>query len=146
MPSRPRSHQAAGRSAGGLAHRRAQLEQRWRARLERVTALSLAYHDEASSRRARLLATKAVAERQALAEIEAALDRIAAGLYGWCEQCRRPIGSSLLTAQPEARFCAACGRQTAHGSRTAARRRGSGIRRAGYPSAQRDPLHVLAST
>ena len=85
---------------GGLAQRRALLEARWRDRLEQVTALSLAYHDAAQNvppgpagrqgaewRRARQLARQAVAERQALAEIEAALDRIASGQYGWCEQC-----------------------------------------------------------
>ncbi|HTA10605.1 MAG TPA: TraR/DksA C4-type zinc finger protein [Streptosporangiaceae bacterium] len=108
---------------GGLAQRRALLEACWRDRLERVTALSLAYHDAAqtvppgpagrrgaSARRARQLARKAVAERQALAEIEAALERIAAGQYGWCEQCSRPISAALLAAQPQARYCAACKR------------------------------------
>jgi DnaK suppressor protein len=117
--------QAAGRPVhvgpGGLAQRRALLEACWRDRLERVTALSLAYHDAAqtvppgpagrrgaSSRRARRLARQAVAERQALAEIEAALDRIAAGRYGWCEQCSRPISATVLGAQPQARYCAAC--------------------------------------
>jgi DnaK suppressor protein len=119
---------------GGLAKRRALLEARWRDRLDRVTALSLAYHDAAqclptrlpgnrpsgisadhgaSSRRARQLARQAVAERQALAEIEAALDRISSGRYGWCEQCSRPIGAALLAAQPQARYCAACARQPA---------------------------------
>jgi DnaK suppressor protein len=108
---------------GGLARRRALLEARWRDRLEQVTALSLAYHDAAqnvppgpagsqgaSSRRARQLARQAVAERQALAEIEAALDRIASGQYGWCEQCGRPIAATLLAAQPQSRYCAACRR------------------------------------
>ena len=120
---------------GGLAQRRAQLESRWRDRLDRVTELSLAYHDEAQwsppglsgtgtgtstgtrpatgtaiSRRARQLGRRAVAERQALAEIEAALDRIASGRYGWCEQCARPIAAAVLTAQPQARYCAPCGR------------------------------------
>lgn len=108
---------------GGLAQRRALLEACWRDRLERVTALSLAYHDAAqnvplgpagsrgaSARRARQLARQAVAERQALAEIEAALDRIAAGRYGCCEQCSRPISATLLAAQPQARYCAACRR------------------------------------
>jgi DnaK suppressor protein len=107
---------------GGLAQRRALLEACWRDQLERVTALSLAYHDAAQSpssgvaisRRARQLARQAVAERQALAEIEAALDRMTAGQYGWCEQCGRPIAAALLTAQPQARYCAACGCQPTH--------------------------------
>lgn len=111
---------------GGLAQRRAQLEARWRNRLERITELSLAYYEEAerarsadapghgaTSPQARLLGRRAVAERQALADIEAALDRIAAGRYGWCEQCGRPIAGALLTIQPQVRYCGACGRQSA---------------------------------
>jgi RNA polymerase-binding transcription factor DksA len=105
----------------GLAHRRAQLENRWRARLERVTELSLAYHDAAqqardgapsararAARRARLLARRTVAERRALADIEAALDRLSNGQYGRCEQCREPISAALLARQPQARYCPAC--------------------------------------
>jgi DnaK suppressor protein len=127
--SSARLQQATGRPVdlgpGGLAQRRALLEARWRDRLERVTALSLAYHDaaqsspaglpltgahSAASRRAWQLARQAVAERQALAEIEAALDRIADGRYGRCEQCGRPIAAAMLTARPQARYCSACGR------------------------------------
>ncbi|HEY2316648.1 MAG TPA: hypothetical protein VGH96_23815 [Streptosporangiaceae bacterium] len=117
--------QAAGQPVqpgpASLAQRRALLEARWRDRLERVTALSLAYHDAAqaapsglpsdrgaASRRARQIARQAVAERQALAEIEAALDRIAARRYGWCEQCSRPISAALLATEPQARYCPAC--------------------------------------
>ena len=142
MPSSPISHRAArqsraarhplrwraGRSRtagvrpgqagiGAPAELRARLEECWRVRLERVTTLSLAYHDEAAdaaqaqpgggSRRA-LLARQAVAERQALAEIEAALDRLASGQYGSCEQCGRPIAAAVLAAQPQARYCTAC--------------------------------------
>jgi RNA polymerase-binding transcription factor DksA len=102
--------------------RRTQLEGCWRARLERVTDLSLAYHDAAqqarhgapagrarAARRARQLARRTVTERQALAEIEAALDRIANGQYGRCEQCRGPISAALLARQPQARYCTTCG-------------------------------------
>lgn len=103
--------------------RRAQLEERWRARLERVTELSLAYYDAAqvagqggsaaergrADRRTRKLARAVVAERQALVEIEAALDRITRGQYGRCEQCREPISAALLASHPQARYCSACG-------------------------------------
>lgn len=125
----PPARHAAARP-GALAQRRAQLEARWRNRLERVTALSLAYHDaaapvaagqtstlDASARRARQLARQAVIERQALAEIEAALARITAGEYGWCEECGRPIESAILAAQPEVRYCPACGRMPLQGQR-----------------------------
>src|SRR5258708_37220004 len=96
-----------------LMWQRTQLEQRWRDRLERITALSLAYHDAAQedyeSRRARMIARQAVAERQALAEIEAALDRLERGTYGRGQQCARPIGAAVLSARPQARYCGACG-------------------------------------
>jgi RNA polymerase-binding transcription factor DksA len=137
QPSRHRGFAqlpAAGRvhpGPGGLAQRRAQLEARWRERLERVTELSLAYHEAAqcepsglpggatrASERSRELARQAVAERQALAEIEAALDRIAAGCYGRCEQCGKAIATALLTAAPQARYCAPCNRQSAQRSRS----------------------------
>jgi DnaK suppressor protein len=107
----------------GSAQRRALLEARWRDALERITSLSIAYHDAAQlapsgvpdsrgtrSRQARRLARQAVAERQRLAEIEAALGRITAGRYGWCEQCGRPIATARLAAQPQARYCGACDR------------------------------------
>jgi DnaK suppressor protein len=108
----------------GPAQRRALLEARWRDTVERITALSIAYHEAAQlapsgvsanhagpSRRARRLARQAVAERQALAEIEAALERITAGRYGWCEQCGRLIGTARLAVQPQVRYCAACSRE-----------------------------------
>ena len=95
----------------------------FRLRLERVTELSLAYHDVAAApegtrvrgevaRRVRRLAKRTVAERQALAEIEAALDRLETGTYGLCEQCREPISSALLATHPQARYCAACDQPT----------------------------------
>ena len=105
-----------------LQQHAAELEDRWRARLGRVTELSLAYHDAAqlvrqgsaaersrAARRARRLARAVVAERQALVEIEAALDRITRGQYGRCEQCREPISAELLARHPQARYCTACG-------------------------------------
>jgi DnaK suppressor protein len=105
----------------GSAQRRALLEARWRQTLERITALSIAYHEAAQlvpvgphgsrgagSRQARRLARQAIAQRQMLAEIEAALERITAGRYGWCEQCGRLIAAARLAAQPHVRYCAAC--------------------------------------
>ena len=119
----------AHRWPGSLARLRTELEERWRMTLERVVALSLAYYDAAEHPRpgsatadqslpdgpasASQLARQAVSERQRLAEIEAALDRISAGHYGSCEECGRPIAPGVLVAHPEARFCAACGRQAA---------------------------------
>lgn len=104
---------------------RALLEQHWRSRLERVTQLSLAYHDaeEAAARaghgpaahaeqtqQARPLLRQAVAERRALAEIEAALGRLSSGTFGRCERCHEAVPAARLTRIPQARFCAACDR------------------------------------
>jgi RNA polymerase-binding transcription factor DksA len=111
---------------------RAVLEARWRARLEEVTELSLAYHHAAAQApdrlggepRARRLLGRAVAARRNLADIEEALGRLAAGHYGRCEQCGSPIGSALLAAVPEARYCPRCaaesGMATADGTSGAA--------------------------
>ena len=39
------------------------------------------------------------------ADIERALDKVAAGRYGTCEQCHQPISDERLEAFPDARFC-----------------------------------------
>src|SRR5580693_639083 len=91
---------------------RAVLEARWRVRLQEVTELSMAYHGAASGdaedRQARRLLRRAVAARQRLADTEEALGRVAAGIFGRCEQCGAPITETLLVAAPEARYCARC--------------------------------------
>jgi DnaK suppressor protein len=104
---------------------RALLGFRWQERLEQVTELSLAYHDareaaddagsgrdarRAARRRAAETLHRAVAERLALAEIEAALARLSAGRFGWCEQCGAAITTTRLAETPQARYCPACER------------------------------------
>lgn len=91
---------------------RALLEFHWRARLERVTELSLAYHDAEDAGQqedATRLLRLAVTERRALAEIEAALSRLGTG-YGTCERCAVPVSPARLTRIPQTRYCAACDR------------------------------------
>lgn len=46
--------------------------------------------------------------RMVLADVEAALERIAEGRYGSCHLCRRPIARERLTIVPQARYCARC--------------------------------------
>lgn len=54
----------------------------------------------------------ALRAREAVAEVELALDRIEAGTYGWCVSCRAPVPFERLEAVPSARFCVRCpGRQ-----------------------------------
>jgi DnaK suppressor protein len=43
-----------------------------------------------------------------LAEVEAAIERLAAGTYGVCEQCGQPIATARLEARPAARTCIEC--------------------------------------
>lgn len=47
-------------------------------------------------------------ERERLLLVEAALDRMEAGRYGFCANCRREIGAPRLEAVPWARFCIDC--------------------------------------
>jgi RNA polymerase-binding transcription factor len=124
LPGPAGQHSAPHLAAESLPGWRALLESHWRARLERVTELSLAYHDaeEAGAgyagRRAeggrpgtgqtRPLLRQAVAERRALAEIEAALSRLSNGCFGRCERCGGIVPAARLTRSPEARFCGTC--------------------------------------
>ena len=101
---------------------RALLEMRWRARLQEVTELALAYHEaEAAAGRGggedrlqvqrlvRLL-RRTVTSRRALADTEEALARLSAGRYGWCESCAGAIPARRLAATPETHYCARCAR------------------------------------
>jgi DnaK suppressor protein len=119
-PRRSPAAQARHLHPAALPRWRALLAVRWQERLAQVTEFSLAYHDarqaaaDASSGpdarwAARRMASAALhgaaAERLALAEIEAALARLAAGRFGWCEQCGAPIPAATLTQTPQVRYC-----------------------------------------
>lgn len=54
-------------------------------------------------------ATLAV-EDSLLYEVQDALDRVAAGTYGICEVCEKPIEKERLAVIPHARTCVACAR------------------------------------
>ena len=43
-----------------------------------------------------------------LAEVDAALDRLANGTYGTCERCGEPVPEGRLEARPTARWCVGC--------------------------------------
>jgi RNA polymerase-binding transcription factor DksA len=116
----------AGGSAGpaGGPRWRALLEARWRARLQEVTELALAYHDAAATAvgrgtgsghearlRLRTLLRQTVASRRALADTEEALARLSAGNYGWCESCAGAISAQRLVITPETRYCARCAQE-----------------------------------
>jgi DnaK suppressor protein len=90
---------------------RALLECQWRERLERITRLSLAFHqaaEAAGDADVDRLLHDTVVQRRALADIEAALARLAVGRFGWCAQCGEAIGAARLTELPQAMFCTRC--------------------------------------
>jgi len=87
----------------------------------RLEALSRLLHDAAEQHSHRLDAVRAprpqddpalvaalAADARELAEIRAALDRMAAGTYGRCTCCGGPIALPSLEARPQARGCVAC--------------------------------------
>ena len=47
-------------------------------------------------------------ERLRLREVDEALDRIASGTYGICEECGGPIGLKRLEVRPVAKYCVPC--------------------------------------
>ena len=47
-------------------------------------------------------------ERTRLQEVDEALDRIANGTYGVCEECGDPIGLKRLEVRPVAKYCVPC--------------------------------------
>jgi RNA polymerase-binding transcription factor DksA len=95
---------------------------RWQEHQAKVTALSRNCRDarrdaaeangqdarQAALRRANAMWHQAVGEWRALGEIEAALARLAAGRFGWCENCGAAIAAATLTETPQARHCPAC--------------------------------------
>ncbi|MET9128908.1 MULTISPECIES: TraR/DksA C4-type zinc finger protein [Streptomyces] len=50
----------------------------------------------------------AASARMVLADVEAALRRLAEGRYGTCHLCRRPVDRERLMIVPQARYCARC--------------------------------------
>ena len=46
--------------------------------------------------------------RRRLADVEAAIRAVEAGVYGVCESCGRPIAAERLAARPAARTCIDC--------------------------------------
>jgi DnaK suppressor protein len=50
--------------------------------------------------------------RRTLEEVDAALDRLAAGTYGTCLRCGRPIAPARLAARPTATLCVTCAQAT----------------------------------
>jgi len=107
-----------------LPHWRGLLGSLRQQRLERATGLWLACREardavadasgggpdsaQAAWQRASAMWHRAVAEWRALGEIEEALSRLAAGRFGWCQQCGAAIAAGRLTEMPQTRYCPSC--------------------------------------
>ncbi|MER5438182.1 TraR/DksA C4-type zinc finger protein [Streptomyces sp. NPDC002790] len=61
-----------------------------------------------SAARAEVQETLAACARMVLADVEAALDRLAEGRYGRCHRCRHTIDRDRLRIVPQARYCTLC--------------------------------------
>lgn|SRR5690554_3936233 len=46
--------------------------------------------------------------REGMKEVQLALERVAEGRYGECDECGEPINSARLKAMPTARLCMQC--------------------------------------
>ena len=121
----PRSPEAQARHLhpAALPRWRALLTDRWQEQLEEVSELARAcqaaeqaaahadqHTRQAAWQQASTALQRAAAGWLALAEIEAALARLAAGRFGWCQYCSAAITVATLGQTPEARYCPACER------------------------------------
>lgn len=50
-------------------------------------------------------------EEQVIEEINGALERLDAGSFGSCEECKEPIPKTRLKTLPYARYCVGCARK-----------------------------------
>ncbi|MCB2067449.1 MAG: TraR/DksA family transcriptional regulator [Erythrobacter sp.] len=86
-------------------------------RLQRIEADLDEPHDPDSSERAVQMEDDDSLEGQAqiiareIASTSRALDRIAAGDYGFCVQCGEAISEGRLEARPEAALCISCAKK-----------------------------------
>jgi DnaK suppressor protein len=64
--------------------------------------------DAATATTCRILASIEERDRHALADIDAAEARLAAGRFGLCEACALPIPLGRLRAVPTTRLCVTC--------------------------------------
>jgi DnaK suppressor protein len=117
LVSRPH---ASGLCEDSLLRLRALLVAELRAHIRRAaeheaTASQLQGQLDVDSMLERELAEAAAARaREAICDIEGAVERVAAGTYGLCEACGAAIPLERLEAIPQARLCVACPTRLGH--------------------------------
>ncbi|MFI1002844.1 TraR/DksA family transcriptional regulator [Streptomyces galbus] len=98
-----------------LAALREDLHEQLRFRREQLRRLARpvvpragAAHGPQTAAQIEVRAELAASARMVLADVEAALRRLAEGSYGVCHLCRRPVDRERLAIVPQARYCARC--------------------------------------
>lgn len=84
--------------SGDQAEQTVELDQARVGRLSRMDAMQAQAMSKETGRR----------RRQKLQQIEAALQRISSGDYGFCQECGEAIAVARLGADPTALFCIQC--------------------------------------
>ncbi|MEU4602620.1 TraR/DksA family transcriptional regulator [Kribbella sp. NPDC023972] len=97
-----------GRHAVDLQWFRGELEQQRRFRLDQLTDLSYQAAGAADDVQGEVTAALMSGARTVLAEIDAALFRLAIGSFGVCQRCGRAISVDRLQAIPMAGLCLPC--------------------------------------
>jgi RNA polymerase-binding transcription factor DksA len=97
-----------GRRTVDLQWFRIELEQQRRFRLDQLTDLSYEATVASDDAQGEVTSALMTAARTVLAEIDAALFRLAIGSYGVCQQCNRAIPTDRLEAIPMASLCLPC--------------------------------------
>lgn len=100
-----------------LASLRAGLEEQRRFRLDQLLEWGQAWLERPARVRERAAVGQTevhiqlvASARMVLAEVEAALERMARGDYGRCQRCARTIAPERLEIVPQARYCGGCQR------------------------------------
>lgn len=99
---------AGASSAADLQWFRRELEQLRRFRLDQLTDLAYDAHAADDDPLREVTATLTSGARAALADIDAALFRLAIGRFGVCQRCGRAIPADRLQAIPMASLCLRC--------------------------------------
>ena len=97
-----------GRQTPNSGWYRSELERQRRFRLDQLTDLAYDAMDTSDESLGEVTATLMTAARAALADVDAALFRLAIGRFGNCQRCGRVIPEDVLRAVPAVSLCPRC--------------------------------------